>query len=326
VLLAFGSCGLLFGLGVRKIGARPIPFGVRAAAVIALATASIIFFPLPGELYLAMHVAPFEGGSVSVEEGLDAIVLTYEDGGRLRNFINGQGHGYRPGPIFLAEAVESLAAAPSLDRVLVIGFGAGSAAEAALVPADVRRVTVVELSASLMANLANHPDLAKILSDPRLRLEIEDGRRFLRRSRERYGLILMDPLRTTTAQSNNLHSMEFFALAAERLSPGGVLMVGGLGDSPVVLRTLMAVFPHVRWYQGFALASDRPLHRDAARFKSIVDSFPSATRSSIQAFAEPRLEGAALEAATSGYPVNRDWHPASEYYLGEVLFGRPGRQ
>jgi len=35
----------------------------------------------------------------SRKEGLDAVVLTYQEGNRLRNYINGQGYGYRPGGI-----------------------------------------------------------------------------------------------------------------------------------------------------------------------------------------------------------------------------------
>ncbi len=57
---------------------------------------------------------------------------------------------YRPGPLFHAEAAEGLTYTPSPGNVLVIGFGAGSITQAALMPTEVRKVTVVELSGSVI--------------------------------------------------------------------------------------------------------------------------------------------------------------------------------
>jgi hypothetical protein len=320
-VLAFGSVGLLFGLAPGVPSGGQLSGLVRTAGVLALLLGNAMVFPRPGALYAAMHVAPFEAGSARFEEGLDAVVLTYEDGGRLRNFINGQGHGYRPGPLFLAEAIEGLSFASSLRSVLVIGFGAGSITEAALVPAEVQQVTVVELCGSAITNLRTFPVLAGILSDRKVRLVIDDGRRFLQRTEElfKFDVILMDPLRTTTAYSNNLHSRQFFELAGRHLAPGGILMVGGLSDCPVIPRTLLEEFGYVRAYTNFCLASRTPLGRNHERFERLLRSFPPSTQASIQDFTRDFLEGQPLVEATAKYPVNQDWRPESEYYLGLEL-------
>ena len=316
--LALGGVGVLFGLGVTTWGGRRVALAWRAAVVAGLLLLAVAVFPGRGELYAAIHTAPFTPSSVRVEEGLDAVVVTYERDDLVRNFINGQGHGYRPGPVFLAEAAEALSCARRTRRVLVIGFGAGSITDAALAAPDTREVTLVELSGSLIANLRRLRQFDRTFGDPRLRIVIDDGRRYLLRSSEVFDAILMDPVRPTTATSGNLHSVEFFELARRRLSPGGTLMVGGLEGSLVIPRTLLAVFPHVRSYPLFAVASDAPFERNVARLDSLRRAFPPGLDEAVAEASSPAIEGQALADATRGVPVNHDLRPHSEYYLGLI--------
>ncbi len=318
-VLVFGSLGLLFGLASGASHKTLLPAFTRLAGVLLLLVVAAAIFPRPGKLYAAMHQAPFSSGSARFEEGLDAVVLTYEAGEQLRNFINGQGHGYRPGPLFFAEAIEGLTFTPTPRDVLIIGFGAGSSTEAALLSAEVQQVTVVELCGSVIRNLRKFPVLAHILGDRRVRLVIDDGRRFLQRTPEQFDVILMDPVRTTTAYSNNLHSRQFFALAGKHLAPGGILMVGGVGDSLVVPRTLLEEFPFVRTYASFSLASKAPLRQNRGRLERLLGSFPAEMQAAIWGLSQDPLEGRVLTKATEGYAANQDWRPVSEYYLGLQL-------
>jgi hypothetical protein len=130
-----------------------------------------------------------------------------------------------------------------------------------------------------------------------------------------FDVILMDPVRPTTATSGNLHSAEFFELARRHLSPGGTLMVGGLEGSLGIPRTLLAVFANVRSYPLFAVASDVPFVRDAARLDRMRSAFPPGLHEAIAEASSPAIEGQALADATRGVPVNRDLRPHSEYYL-----------
>ena len=323
-VMLFGMVGLSFGLaqgepaggaGIRA--ARPRDWRAATAAVLVVIVA--LAFPRPGALYRAMHVAPFSPNRVSVHEGRDAVILTYDNGERVRNFINGQGHGYRPGPVFLAEAFAALSHAAATRRILVIGFGAGTITEAALMTGEADRITVVELSETALANLRPLPPVARVIENPLVRIVADDGRRYLRRSGETFDAILMDPLRTTTAYSNNMHSVEFFALAARHLAPDGVLMVGGLDGGPIVPRTLLAEFPHVRAYPYFCLAAKRPLRLNEARFDRLLAQVSEEYRGIIRDIAGDTLEDDGLVQATAGSPVNRDWRPASEYYVGALL-------
>ncbi len=315
VVLTFGSLGLLFGLAadMRKLVSQRLSLRITGVAFLLLAALAV--FPRRGELYAVMHESPWPDSSARFEEGSDAVVMTYRGGEQFRNFINGQGHGYRPGPLFYAEAIEGLAYGPAPGKILVIGFGTGSITEAALIPAEVREVTVVELCGSAIRNLRKFPLFIGILDNNKVRVVIDDGRRFLQQSAEKFDAILMDPLRTTSAYSNNLHSRQFFALAAEHLAPGGILMVGGLGESRVIPRTLLDVFPHVRTYPSFSVASGAPLQRNRARLQKMLDSFSVEMQAAIWDRTQDALKGQALWKAVAGCAVNTDLRPRSEYYL-----------
>ena len=319
VLLAFTSLGLMFGLMPRAIGFRRVPAAYRITGVLILVLANVVAFPRRGALYSVIHAAPFTPHIMRFQEGLDAVVLTYEDGDRFRNFINGQGHGYRPGPFFLAEGIEGLSFSPSPQKVLVIGFGAGSITETVLALPEAQQITVVELSGTAITNLLKFQVLADILHDGRVRVVVDDGRRYLERTREQFDVILMDPLRITSAYSGNLNSRQFFSLARSRMTPAGVLMAGGIGDNPVIRRTLLEEFHFVRAYAGFSLASPAPLYQSTERRERLLGAYPADVQKEIEVFTKGGLEGKALEAATEGYPVNEDWRPISEYYLGLQL-------
>ena len=96
-------------------------------------------------------------------------------------------------------------------------------------------------------------------------------------------------------------------------------MVGGVGESRVIPRTLLEEFPYVRAYDSFSLASKAPLRQNRERLERLLGSFPVEMQAAIWARMQDPLEGKALTRATAGYPVNEDWRPASKYYLGLQL-------
>jgi len=61
-------------------------------------------------------------------------------------------------------------------------------------------------------------------SDSRVKLIIDEGRRFLLRTNEKCDLILIDPIRTTTSYSNNLYSNQCFQIINQHLTPGGAFL------------------------------------------------------------------------------------------------------
>lgn len=120
---------------------------------------------------------------------------------------------------------------------LVVGAGTGNDV-ATMLDEGVEQVTAVEIDPLLyQLGRERHPN--QPYSDPRVRVVIDDGRAFLNRTEERYDLIVfgtMDSLTRLSALSNVrldnfIYTRECFALARDRLAPGGGFVV--LFDSHV---------------------------------------------------------------------------------------------
>jgi predicted membrane-bound spermidine synthase len=322
-LLCFVAVNLLLLL----LAPRRVAFGVawlrRPVLVGAALGVAALLLPGPGQLYRPLYRDPGPEFEAYLEEGVEGVVATFERGPVVINYINGLIHGGRPDLSFAMETLEALSVADSVERVLVIGFGTGTITETLLRDSQVRNVTLVELSRALLRNLGKMQVFREILADPRLEIVIDDGRRHLLRSESSYDLILMDPLRTTTAYSNNLYSVEFFELLSQRLRSCGVFMVWT--DDPHVLpRTVATAFEHAALYTlpngyGFLLGSRCTLARRGARLRRLVQGYPEPGRAWLRQQMEglrPVLEREGVLRETEGFPINRDRRPRSEYYLG----------
>lgn len=98
-----------------------------------------------------------------------------------------------------------------------------------------------------------HDDAAIRRSDPKGRIVVDDGRRFLSRTRQKFDVIVIDPPPPIEAAGSSLlYSLEFYALAKERLNPGGIVQAwfpsGDAASLQAVLRAVRESFPHVRCF------------------------------------------------------------------------------
>ena len=135
-------------------------------------------------------------------------------------------------------------------NALVICFGMGTTFRSAMtwdIP-----VTVVELVPSVPELFTYfHPDGGPLLGSPRAHIVIDDGRRFLDRSPEKFDAIMIDPPPPINAAASSLlYSREFYSLIKEHLSPGGILqqwfLAGDDADEAAETRAITDVFPYVR--------------------------------------------------------------------------------
>ena len=137
--------------------------------------------------------------------------------------------------------------------VLIICFGMGTTYRSALSwNVD---VTAVELVPSVRdAFRFYHADAARVLRNAKGRIVIDDGRRYLNRSREKFDVIVIDPPPPIEAAGSSLlYSKEFYAVAKEHLEPNGILQVwfpGGVerASAQAVLRSVDESFPYVRCF------------------------------------------------------------------------------
>lgn len=109
-----------------------------------------------------------------------------------------------------------------LERVLVICFGVGVTAQAALDLPSLRSLDVAEISSDVLAvsdiiHPTNHP-----LRDPRVRVHAEDGRQFLASTSDRFDLITGEPPPPRTPGAAFIYSREYFEMVGDRLAPGGI--------------------------------------------------------------------------------------------------------
>jgi hypothetical protein len=201
----------------------------------------------------------------------------------------------------------TLSAHPAPRRVLAIGLGDGRMCLAAARDERVQELVIVELNAALGTMLARIPQGKELLDSPKVKLIVDDGRRWLlAHPGETFDVILMWPLHAAHAHSGSLYSQEFFRLAKGHLREAGLLFLrtADLYSTP---RTLASVFAHVARANALEyVASQAPLRFDAARLDpELAARLIERTDADRQTIVE----------ATAGAPLNRDLRPNSEYYL-----------
>ena len=116
-----------------------------------------------------------------------------------------------------------------------------------------------------------HADAPQVLGNPRAHVVIDDGRRFLERSSQKFDAVIIDPPPPVgAAASSLLYSRDFYGVLKARLSPGGILQQwlpnGDEVDRAAVAKSLRAVFwvrQSVQVNRGLGLASacehDQPI-------------------------------------------------------------------
>ena len=127
------------------------------------------------------------------------------------------------------------------------------------------------------------------------------------------------PLHPQSGYSNNIYSYEFFELVKEHLSERGTLLVFN-GNNAVVTKTVLSVFDFAQVYQFCCIASNGPFSRNDARKHAVLSGFSPEERERILSCEDAYLgDRSTIVQALKGYPVNRDWKPVAEYFLGIEL-------
>ncbi len=119
----------------------------------------------------------------------------------------------------------ALALRPDARRALLISYGCGSTAKALTDATGLASIDVVDTSREIleMGGLVFAPPERGPLGDPRVQVHVEDGRFFLLATDRRFDLVTAEPPPPRHAGVVNLYTQEFFTLARERLTEGGVL-------------------------------------------------------------------------------------------------------
>ncbi|SFK13367.1 spermidine synthase [Nitrosomonas aestuarii] len=109
-------------------------------------------------------------------------------------------------------------------NVLIIGGGDGGSSEEALKHPSVERVTLVEIDADVIKIAKEHFQAVHngVFDNPKLRIIIDDGIKFIRETREKFDLIALD-LNDPIGPAAALYTTEFFQHCHQALSVEGLL-------------------------------------------------------------------------------------------------------
>lgn len=139
------------------------------------------------------------------------------------------------------------------QSALIICFGMGTTYRSALSWGI--DVTAVELVPDVPKVFGFYfADAATVLSNPKGKIVIDDGRRFLERSRKKYDVIVIDPPPPLEAAGSSLlYSTDMYDLMKQHLNPHGIVQVwypGGVDPitTQAVLRSATQSFPNVRCF------------------------------------------------------------------------------
>jgi spermidine synthase len=139
---------------------------------------------------------------------------------------------------------------PDPRDVCVIGLGTGcTAGSASLHP--LRSLKVVEIEAAMVeAARFFASDNHGLLANPRVAVNVTDGRLFLRTRPADFDVVISEPSNPWLAGASDLFTREFFALGARALRPNGIfcqwVQLYGLAPENLrmLVRTFVSVFPH----------------------------------------------------------------------------------
>ncbi|MDT5063233.1 MAG: spermidine synthase [Acidobacteriota bacterium] len=209
--------------------------------------------------------AASEGKKVSPEtnrllwyrEGPTATVSVREDWGVRSMAINGRTNASdgadMPTQVMLGQLPILLA--PHTETGLIVGYGSGVSI-GSMLQSEIKSLECVELepeaieAGSFFNHVNNQP-----LTDPRLRVIIDDARTYLRVNPTAYDMIVSEPSHPWVPGVANLFTQEFFELGRSRLKDDGVFVqwvqIYQLSTESLrsVLATFKSVFPHVMMFR-----------------------------------------------------------------------------
>jgi spermidine synthase len=207
---------------------------------------------------------------------------------------------------------------PDPGDVLVIGYGSGRQLRTLVSLPHLRHIDVVEISRlNLEASDYFYLDSREVLSDPRVTIEVGDGRNHLLRSRRLYDVIIVDVGGIGSDGSEFFYTREFLKLCRDHLAPRGLVftwmdvrnVVEPLGA--MYRRTMQDVFPNASIWLGtgeptsygwlWLVGGNEPLVLDAARLKQRWEALTPAQRAelALAGLREP-LQMASLQLTSLG--------------------------
>jgi spermidine synthase/predicted MFS family arabinose efflux permease len=218
---------------------------------------------------------PFAGKFVDVVEDRSGIIAVTDDGvvfgngmydGRFNTDLKHDTNGIvRPYALSLFH--------PAPREVLMIGLSSGSWAQVIANNPDVASLTVIEINPGYMSLIERQPQVASVLSNPKVTVVTDDGRRWLRANPNRhFDAIVSNTTWYFRAGVTNLLSVEFLDIIRRHLNPGGIFFYNTT-NSDRVQRTGCLAFAHGARFTNHMVVSDAPIAWNFRRWRQTLESY-----------------------------------------------------
>jgi hypothetical protein len=113
---------------------------------------------------------------------------------------------------------------PGPRRALVVGLSSGAWTRVIEGMPGIESVKVIEINPGYLELIGRYPDVAPLLSNPRVSIEIDDGRRWLRaHPEERFDLFFQNTTWHWRAYTTQLLSADYLREVKAHLTPGGIM-------------------------------------------------------------------------------------------------------
>src|SRR5262249_32236222 len=162
---------------------------------------------------------------------------------------------------------------PAPRNVLMIGLSSGSWAQVIASNPAVASLTVIEVNPGYLSLIEREPEVASVLSNPKVRIVTDDGRRWLRAHADRrFDAVVSNTTWHFRASVTNLLSVEFLGLVRRHLNPGGVFFYNTT-DSARVQRTGCPFSPSGAPFPTPVVVSDKPIAWAFRRWRRTLENY-----------------------------------------------------
>jgi spermidine synthase len=249
----------------------------RAADAVGVLAIAIIVVPLMSQRVLEnlLFKGNVDHAFAHVVENRSGIITVDTDGavfgngmydGRFNTRLKDDRNG-----IIRPYALSLFHAAPR--DVLMIGLSSGSWAQVIASNPAVTSLTIVEINRGYLTLIAQQPEVASVLSNPKVTIITDDGRRWLSHHPERrFDAIVSNTTWNFRANITNLLSTKFLELARQHLNPRGIVFYNTT-DSDRVQRTACLTFPYGARFTNHMVVSETPIDWNFARWRQSLESY-----------------------------------------------------
>ena len=271
--------GALYTLVLIAFLAAPVQVKLRRAAfAVTIGLAAAVVGPRLSEHVLESlqwKGMPPEGAFVKVLENRSGIITVTDNGvvyghgmydGRFNTDLKHDTNGIvRPYSLSLFH--------PAPRDVLMIGLSSGSWAQVIANNPDVASLTVIEINPGYLALIEKEPEVASVLTNTKVKIITDDGRRWLRANPARhFDAIVSNTTWHFRASVTNLLSVEFLDLIRQHLRSGGIFFYNTT-ESDRVQRTACLSFAYGARVTNHMVVSDGPIAWDFRRWRHTLEAY-----------------------------------------------------